>query len=122
MRVLADLISAESYCDDPLDMRRVASVVANRVDSPRFPATYRGVIYARGQFPSTRRRGFGTASVRCDSALAIAQAVVGGRRYLPPEVQYFYNPANGALAEDWRRRLERGTYVEGRDHHFAALR
>ena len=122
VRLLADLVSAESYCDDPLDMRRVATVVANRVDAPAFPDTYRAVIYARGQFPSTRRPDFGQADVRCDSALAIAQTVVAGRRYLPPEVHYFYNPANPSLTDEWRRRLERGTRVIGRDHHFASLR
>ena len=119
VRLLASLISAESYCDDVVDMRRVATVVANRVDAPDFPNTYRGVIYARRQFPSTRRAGFGTDALLCDSAEAVAREVIGGRRFLPPEVHYSYNPANIKAAPEWLARLRRTTVVEGREHHFA---
>ena len=118
VHLLASLISAESYCDDSTDMRRVATVVANRVDAPDFPDTYRGVIYARRQFPSTRRAGFGTDALMCDGAEAIAREVISGRRFLPPEVHYFYNPANVTASPEWLARLRRGTVVEGRRHHF----
>lgn len=116
---LTALLTAESYCADTADLRRVATVVANRVADPRFPGTYAAVIGDARQFPSTLRDDWG--QVYCAAARAVARDVAAGARYLDPDVLYFYRPDRTAAAGAWRRRLEAGTVVRGEHHHFASL-
>ena len=116
---LAALITAESYCADTADLRRVATVVANRVADPRFPATYAAVIGDARQFPSTLRDDWGR--VYCAAAREVARDVAAGARYLDADVLYFFRPDRTAAAGAWLRRLEAGTVVRGEHHHFASL-
>lgn len=116
---LRALITAESYCRDTVDLRRVATVVANRVADPRFPNTYASVIGDPRQFPSTLRADFG--QVYCAAAAEVAREVAAGQRYLDPDVLYFFRPDRTAASGSWLRRLEEGTVVRGEHHHFASL-
>lgn len=115
---LAALVSAESYCADLEDLRRVATVVANRVADPRFPDSYAAVIGDPAQFPSTLREDFGQ---RCPDAEAVARDVLAGARYLEADVLYFYNPDITAAGGRWLERLRAGTVVRGARHHFVTL-
>lgn len=116
---LRALITAESYCRDTLDLRRVATVVANRVADPRFPDAYAAVIGDPRQFPSTLRADFG--QVYCAAAADVAREVAAGARYLDPDVLYFFRPDQTGASGTWLGRLEAGTVVRGQHHHFASL-
>ena len=116
---LTALITAESYCTDTLDLRRVATVVANRVADPRFPDTYAAVIGDPHQFPSVLRDDW--AQEYCAAARAVAREVAAGARYLEADVLYFFRPDHTGASGEWLRRLEDGTVVRGEHHHFASL-
>jgi LysM repeat protein len=82
--LLARLVEAEAGGEPYTGKVAVAAVVLNRVRSPRFPNTVRGVIYQPGQFtPVSNGRINLPAS---EASLRAARDAVGG-----------YDPTNGAL-------------------------
>lgn len=96
---LAHLVQAEAGNQPFAGMVAVAAVVLNRVNSPGFPKTIAGVIFAPGQFESVQNGTFwqspsATAYQAAEAALA-GQDPSGG-------ALYFYNPA-----------LTNNTWIEG---------
>lgn len=87
--LLARLVYAESSGEPYLGKVAVAAVVLNRVDSPLFPNTVRGVVYERGQFePVMNGRIYG--GYTNEEMRAVREAVAG---HDPTSGSlFFYNP------------------------------
>ena len=64
-------------------MLAVATVVMNRVASPRYPNSIRGVIYQSGQFSPTWNGSLNRVLAKGPSSTAysVAQAAMGGARH-----------------------------------------
>lgn len=90
LRLLAQMIHAEAGGEPYLGKVAVGAVVLNRIRSPHFPDTLRGVIFQPGQFCPIRIGSFwwtpGPESVR-----AARDAATGWDPSLG--ALYFYNPA-----------------------------
>lgn len=52
--ILAHVIAGEAQPYDDMEQRYVASVVMNRVNSPKFPNSIKGVVFQKGQYSCTR--------------------------------------------------------------------
>ena len=80
--LLARLVQCEAGGEGDNGMRAVASVVMNRVRSPRFPNTVRDVVYAPGQFSPVRTKSAKMTSLIQNGASAqcvqAAKQALGG--------------------------------------------
>ena len=78
--LLAALIQCEAACQPYEGQVAVGAVVMNRVNSPAYPNTIAGVIYASGQFTPTRSDRVETLAVNgvSDSCLQAARAAMAG--------------------------------------------
>lgn len=78
--LLAALVQLEAGGEVYEGKLAVASVVMNRVRSPRYPNTVRGVIYAPGQFPPahTARMASLVANGASAQCIQAAQQAIGG--------------------------------------------
>ena len=78
--LLAALIQCEAACQPYEGQVAVGAVVMNRVNSPAYPNTIAGVIYASGQFTPTRSDRVETLAVEGvkDSCLQAARAAMAG--------------------------------------------
>ncbi len=79
--LFAALLECEATGYDP--MLAVATVVMNRVASPNYPGSLRGVIYQSGQFAPTWNGSLEKVLARGPSSTAysVAQAALGGSRH-----------------------------------------
>lgn len=79
--LFAALLECEASGYDP--MLAVATVVMNRVASPNYPGSLRGVIYQSGQFAPTWNGSLEKVLARGPSSTAysVAQAALGGSRH-----------------------------------------
>ena len=80
--LFAALLQCEAGGYDP--MLAVATVVMNRVESPSYPGTIRGVIYQSGQFSPTWNGSLERvlAAGPSSTAYSVAQAAIGGARHM----------------------------------------
>jgi N-acetylmuramoyl-L-alanine amidase len=88
--LLARIINAEAG-NQPYDgMIAVGNVVLNRVESPNFPNSIQSVIYQKGQFSPVAN---GAINKKPNAkSLKAAKEVLNGKRVVPSNVLYFYNP------------------------------
>ena len=89
--LMAALLDCEAIHDYEA-MLAVATVIMNRVESPRFPNTIRGVIYAKGQFEPTWTGRLDAALRRGPTSLArqAATDAVSGKRLAAVANCYFF--------------------------------
>lgn len=81
LELFAALIECEAGSTDYEGMLAVASVVVNRMKSPRYPDTLRGVIYQSGQFPPAHNGSVDRVLARGikNSCLQAAQDALAGK-------------------------------------------
>jgi len=92
----------------------IAWVIRNRMESEKYPGTYREVVLQRNQFsglnPSDKQyytniaRTYGESGPGWDSALAVADAVYhasGVLRPIPETVTHFYSPHAVSRTPSW---------------------
>ena len=89
--LLARLVRAEAQAEPLQGKIAVACVVLNRVESPRFPDSIRGVIYQRGQF-SPVNNGQINKPADADSIAAVKAALTESRNLVQGSL-FFYNPS-----------------------------
>lgn len=88
--LLAKIINAEAGSQPYEGKVAVGNVVMNRVESPNFPDTIRGVIYQKGQFSPVSN---GSINKKPNSnSIKAAKEVMNGYRVVDRKVLYFYNP------------------------------
>lgn len=109
--LLAQLVSAEARGETFEGQVAVANVVLNRLRSPLFPNTVRGVIFQAGQFCAAAY----LPKVPTDSAWQAALAAMDGFRVVGENVLFFFNPQTAGCR--WIRTREVATTI-GR-HRFA---
>ncbi len=80
--LFAAILECEAY-QDYESLLAVATVIMNRVESPRFDNTIRGVIYASGQFEPVWTGRLNTVLSRKPTALSyqVAQDAINGARH-----------------------------------------
>lgn len=90
--LFAGIIEAEAGSDHYPGMMAVASVVMNRVESPRFDNTLEGVIYADGQFEPVRTGRLAVILARgpAVSCIGVAKEALDGKRNVP---NYYFKAA-----------------------------
>lgn len=81
--LLAAILECEAGGSGSNGMLAVATVILNRVASPRFPNTISGVVYQSGQFSPTWNGSLKKVLARgpSQSAYSVAQAALGGSRH-----------------------------------------
>ena len=92
------LLAAILYCEAGTNyngMLAVGTVIMNRVSSPRFPNSLRGVIFQAGQFAPTWNGALERALKNGvpNSCYKAAKAVLGGTRYSAVADCYFFHAA-----------------------------
>lgn len=92
------LLAAILYCEAGTNyngMLAVGTVIMNRVSSPRFPNSLRGVIFQSGQFAPTWNGALERALKNGvpNSCYKAAKAVLGGTRYSAVADCYFFHAA-----------------------------
>lgn len=88
--LLARIVRAEAQTESFEGKVAVASVVLNRVESPKFPNTVKGVIYQRGQF-SPVANGQINRPADEESREAVF-AALSDMRKIAKDALFFYNP------------------------------
>lgn len=88
--LLARIVRAEAQAEPFEGKVAVAAVVLNRLESPKFPDTIRGVIYQRGQFQPVRNGAINKPADE-ESKRAV-QAALSEMRHIAKEALFFYNP------------------------------
>lgn len=78
---LARVLYTLAADEEDSTMRMLGSVIMNRVDSPWFPASVRGVLSEPQQFPCGNRYD--------ERSMDVARALMRGERDLPPDVVYY---------------------------------
>ena len=86
MRLFAKLLWLETRGETYDGQRAVAEVILNRLVSPNFPNTIRGIIYAEGQFPCTEDIPDATPSQTQYEAI---ERALKGPYILPKEVVFY---------------------------------
>ena len=80
MKCMADNLHHEARVDGVAGMAAVASVVMNRVASPRYPSTVCKVVYQRKQFSWTMYKRLKRQKLRHDwKTLMVAQLAIKGQ-------------------------------------------
>lgn len=81
--LFAGILEAEAGGSSYDGMLAVATVVMNRVESPRYPNTLNGVIYQSGQFSPTWNGSLNRILAKgpTSTAYSVAQAALGGARH-----------------------------------------
>ncbi|MFS0864910.1 cell wall hydrolase [Fredinandcohnia sp. 179-A 10B2 NHS] len=88
--LLARIVRAEALGESFEGKVAVAAVVLNRVESPKFPDTIRGVIYQRGQFSPVSN---GSINKPADKeSIRAAYAAMTDMRHIAKDALFFYNP------------------------------
>jgi spore germination cell wall hydrolase CwlJ-like protein len=98
----------------PAEQALIAWVIRNRVESPKYPDTYREVVLQNGQFSGFSPRdaqyrvnttlSFAQHSPAWDSAVATAKAVYSADPALRPlggTVLHFYSPVSVSAEPQW---------------------
>lgn len=88
--LLARIVRAEAQTEPFEGKVAVAAVVLNRVESPKFPDTIRGVIYQRGQFQPVMNGQINKAADE-ESKKAVSAALTDMRE-IAKDALFFYNP------------------------------
>ncbi|HHV57510.1 MAG TPA: spore cortex-lytic protein [Firmicutes bacterium] len=112
--LLARLVSGEAHSEPYVGQVAVASVVLNRVQSPRFPPSVPGVIFEPDAFESVSN-GIMWSLPPTDENMAAAQAALDG--WDPTYgALYFWNPAKAVSPWIWTRNVitSIGRHVFGR--------
>lgn len=84
---LARISTVEARGGSEYKKLAVCNVVLNRVESPKFANTIKGVIFQSGQFPPAHREGFSTLVPLEDAKRAARRALYGENNV--PNVLYF---------------------------------
>jgi N-acetylmuramoyl-L-alanine amidase len=89
--LLARIVRAEAQTEPFEGKVAVATVVLNRVESPKFPNTIKKVIYQRGQFQPVRN---GQINKPADGeSIKAVYAALSDMRHIAKNSLFFYNPA-----------------------------
>ena len=98
--LLASIIQCEAYQSYD-SLLAVATVIMNRVESPRFPNTIRGVVYASGQFEPvwTGRLDSVLASGPTSLSRRVAQDAINGARLSAVSDCYYFLYVHGSGRE-----------------------
>lgn len=99
----AQLIYSEGKNQSEVSYWAMASVVYNRVASPKFPDTVREVVFQENQFsyPDSNPEKFLELKPSDKALEAVIKVFVEGKLILPPDVMYF---KSASLPRDWGRR------------------
>lgn len=100
MELLAKLVQVEAGGESYEGKLAVASVVMNRVNSPKFPDTLYDVIHAPNQFPPAKNGKLAKA-VPSEDSIKAARAALSGENNVPGAVYFF----NGKLEPNKRNKL-----------------
>jgi N-acetylmuramoyl-L-alanine amidase len=88
--LLARIVRAEAQTEPFEGKVAVATVVLNRVESPKFPNTIKGVIYQRGQFQPVSN---GQINKPADKeSIKAVYAALSDMRHIAKDSLFFYNP------------------------------
>lgn len=98
---LAKLVAAEAGDQPYVEKLAVASVVLNRLKSPRFPHQWWAVLHQPGQFETVGDGAWAHARPTASDWQAARQAMTGHNPV--PRALYFYNPALTTV--DWMQAL-----------------
>ncbi len=98
---LAKLVAAEAGNQPYVEKLAVASVVLNRLKSPRFPHQWWAVLHQPNQFETVGDGAWAHARPTASDWLAARQAMTGHNPV--PRALYFYNPALTTV--DWMQAL-----------------
>ncbi|MBM6616674.1 cell wall hydrolase [Bacillus suaedaesalsae] len=88
--LLARLVRAEAQTEPFEGKVAVAAVVLNRVDSPKFPNTIRGVIYQKRQFQPVSNGQINRAAD--EESIRAVYAALTDMRHIAQGSLFFYNP------------------------------
>lgn len=113
LRLMAQLIEAESG-NQPFEGKlAVGTVVMNRIQSDKFPDTIKEVVFQKGQFQVVDN---GTIyNTPSEDSMKAAKEIMDGKRVLASNVLYFYNPKITSLG-NWIRKLKVDKVIK--DHTF----
>lgn len=113
LRILSQLIEAESGTQSFEGKLAVGTVVMNRVESGEFPNNIRDVIFQKNQFSPVANGKINNEP--SEDSVKAAKMIMEGTRVLNPNVLYFYNP----------KLVRTGNWIRGRkptkvigDHTF----
>ena len=90
-RIVEAEVTGNSYYEGKL---AVANVILNRIESPRFPNTVKGVVFAQNQFTPTKDGRYYTVKVTELTKQVVADAI-NGARAVPDDAYYFCTPRAG---------------------------
>lgn len=88
--LLARLVRAEAQTEPFEGKVAVAAVVLNRMESPKFPNTLRGVIYQKRQFQPVSNGQINRAAD--EESIKAVYAALGDMRNIAGSSLFFYNP------------------------------
>lgn len=88
---LSQIVSAEAKGECEEGQIAVANVVLNRVKSPNFPNTIKGVIFQHKQFSPVANGSIYDKPY--DSAVESSRKALQGKKIVSDDVLYFYNPS-----------------------------
>ncbi|KAA0549855.1 LysM peptidoglycan-binding domain-containing protein [Bacillus sp. BGMRC 2118] len=88
--LLARLVRAEAQTEPFEGKVAVAAVVLNRVDSPKFPDTIRGVIYQKRQFQPVSNGQINRPAD--EESIRAVEAALSDMRHIAEGSLFFYNP------------------------------
>ncbi len=75
--ILCRIVQAEAGGEDILGKQMVADVIINRVESPKFPNTVKGVVFQGTQFSPVRDGRYYSVKVSRETKDAVNKALVG---------------------------------------------
>lgn len=93
LALFAGILECEAGSTNYNGILAVATVIMNRVESPRYPNSLKGVIYQSGQFSPSWTGRLDTVLARGPKPLCytIAKAALSGKRYQPVIHCYSFN-------------------------------
>lgn len=98
--LFAAILECEAGSTNYSGLLAVATVIMNRVESPRFPNTLKGVIYQSGQFSPAWTGRLDKVLERGPRPLCYtaAKAALNGARYAPVKHCYFFRSASTGVS------------------------
>lgn len=94
----AQLVDAEAGNEEPEGVDAVASVLLNRILSPKYPNTVSEVVFQSGQFSVVRDESFLETVPNQKSLDAVQKVFIEGHTTLPSDVLYF---KSARLSKEW---------------------
>lgn len=98
--LFAAILECEAGSTNYSGLLAVATVIMNRIESPRFPNTLTGVVYQSGQFAPTWNGRLDKVLQRGPKPLCYtaAKAALNGARYAPVKHCYFFRAASTGVS------------------------